>query len=200
MFKRLRRESTEITQDEEKGHLYLGNPDKDIKLLMLRPIDILEFCEFAGTNADDIIIWTGKTIGKELVGKYFYEKDWSGVDLAAKKETFKGVLEGLVYMGYGYVHSTVKKDHIFVSIYNPLSHEERDNIMAKNLCLMNQGIISGILDVLGFDVLESEEVECVLLDDDRCRFKFSLMEAEFPPELIDEDKEPEAISDFLTSL
>jgi len=200
MFKRLRSDKTEIQIDEDKNHLFLGNPDKDIKLLMLRPIDILEFCEFAGTNADDIIIWTGKTIGKELVGKYFYEKDWSRVDLASKKETFKGVLEGLIYMGHGYVNATVKKDHILVSFYNPLSDDEKENIMAKNLCLMNQGIISGILEVLGFEVEDSEEVECVLLEGERCQFKFTLFDAEFPEELIDEEKEPEAISDFLTSL
>jgi predicted hydrocarbon binding protein len=200
MFKRLRQEKTEVQIDEDKGHLFLGDPKKDIKLLMLRPIDILEFCEFAGTNADDIIIWTGKTIGKELVKKYFYEKDWSEVDLASRKETFKGVLEGLAYMGHGFVNATVKKDHILVNFYNPLSEEEEDNIMAKNLCLLNRGIINGILEVLEFEVEESEEVECVLLEGERCQFKFNLFDTEFPEELIDEEKEPEAISDFLTSL
>ncbi|TFF99406.1 MAG: hypothetical protein EU541_05005 [Promethearchaeota archaeon] len=200
MFKRLRRESTEIQIDESKGHLFLGNPDKDIKLLMIRPIDILEFCEFAGTNADDIIIWTGKTIGKELTGKYFYEKTWEDIDLATRKETFKGVLEGLVYLGFGFVNATFRKDHILVNFYNPLSQEESENIMAKNLCLMNQGIIAGILEVLGFEVEESKEVECVLLEGERCQFKFTLFDTEFPEELIDEEKEPEAISDFLTSL
>jgi predicted hydrocarbon binding protein len=199
MFKRLRKDKSDVGIDEEKGHVFLGDKKKDIKLLMLRPIDILEFCEFAGANADDIVIWAGKTIGKEIMQKYFYDKNWTGVGIDVKKDVFLGVLEGLMLMGYGYLTSTFKNDHIFVSVYNPLAQEEQDNIMAKNLCLMNQGIIGGILEVLGFET-EGEEVECVLLDDQRCRFKFTLFETEVPKELIDEDKKPEAISGFLESL
>ncbi|TXT59826.1 MAG: hypothetical protein BAJALOKI1v1_1360011 [Promethearchaeota archaeon] len=200
MFKRLRKEKTEIMVDEEKGHLFLGDNEKDIKLLMLRPVDILEFCEFAGANADDIIIWSAKSgVGKELMKKYFHDKDWSNVELSVKKEVFLGVLEALMLMGYGYVTATFKKDHIFVSMYNPIAEEEQDNIMAKNLCLINQGIISGILEELGFDT-EGQEVECVLLDDQRCRFRFDLFGTQIPDELVDEEKSPEAITDFLESL
>lgn len=200
MFKRIKKEKSEVQIDEEKGHLFLGDEKKDIRLIMLRPIDVLEFCEFCGTNADDIIIWAAKNgIGKETMEKYFYNKDWSQVELAVKKDVFLGVLEALTLMGYGYVTATFKKDSIFVSVYNPLAEEEKDNIMAKNLCLINQGIISGILEILGFEI-EGEEVECVLFDDPRCRFKFDLFNMEIPDSLIDEERGPEAISEFLESL
>lgn len=198
MFKRLKKE-LQINIDNKKGHLFLGDDKKDIRLLMLRPIDLIEFSEFAGANADDILIWSGKTIGKEFMEKYFYEKDWSIETLPVKKEVFLGVLEGLALMGFGYLNGIFKKDHILVDIYESLSKEEKENIMAKNLCLINQGILNGILEILGFEA-EGEEVECVLLDDERCRFKFTLLETEIPAELIDEEREPEAISDFLSSL
>ncbi|MBD3196176.1 MAG: hypothetical protein GF317_14050 [Candidatus Lokiarchaeota archaeon] len=189
----------QIKIDDNKSHLYLGDKKKDIRLLMLRPIDIMEFSEFAGTNADDILIWSGKSIGKEMIEKFFYEKDWSLEPLPVKKEVLLGVLEGFALMGHGYLTATFKEDHIFISIYEPISQAEKENIMAKNLCLINQGILNGILESLGFDA-EGEEVECVLLEDERCRFKFTLLGIDIPEELTDEDRKPEAISDFLSSL
>jgi predicted hydrocarbon binding protein len=198
MFKRLKKELN-IKIDEKEGHLFLGDKKKDLKLLMLRPIDIIEFSEFAGANADDILIWVGKTLGKDLIEKYFYGKDWSVEMLSLRKDVFLGILEGLALLGYGYLIGTFKKDHILVSNYNPLASEEKGNIMAKNLCLVTQGILNGILETLNFEV-EGEEVECVLLDDERCVFKFDLLTEEIPEKFIDEEEKPEAISDFLSSL
>ncbi|MEJ2249748.1 MAG: hypothetical protein P8Y70_13390 [Candidatus Lokiarchaeota archaeon] len=198
MFKRLKKELT-IKLDEKEGHLFLGDKKIDIKLLMLRPTDIMEFSEFAGANAEDILIWVGKTLGKEIVEKYFYGKDWSVETIALRKDVFLGVLEGLSLLGYGYLIGTFKKDHILVSNYQPLASDEKENIMAKNLCLVTQGVIAGILEVLNFDI-EGEEIECVLLENERCLFKFELLTEEIPDELIDEEEKPEAISDFLASL
>ena len=85
MYKRLKKE-LQINIEDKDGHLFLGEKKKDIRLLMLRPNEILEFAEFAGSNADDILIWVGKTLGKSLMEKYFYEKDWSNENMATKKE------------------------------------------------------------------------------------------------------------------
>jgi len=60
-FKKTKRDD-QIIIDEKTGQLYVGN--KDLRLLMLRPIDLIEFTEFAGTNAEDIILWVGKTIAQ----------------------------------------------------------------------------------------------------------------------------------------
>jgi len=198
MFKRIKKE-LQINIDNKKSHLFLGDDKKHIRLLMLRPIDLIEFSEFAGANADDILIWSGKTIGKEIMDKYFYEKDWTVEEIPVRKEVFLGVLEALALMGFGYIDATFKKDHIFVSIYGSLAEEEKENIMAKNLCLITQGILNGVLETLGFES-EGEEIECVLMDDDRCRYKFTFLETEVPEELVDEERQPEAISDFLSSL
>jgi predicted hydrocarbon binding protein len=200
MFKRLKKELG-INVDEDTRQLYLGKKKKDLRLLMLRPLDIIEFAEFAGTNADDIIIWVGKTIGTDFLKKFFYEKeDWDQESLLTRKETILGSLEALILMGYGYLTGTVKKDHILISVYESAVLEEEENVMAKNLCLLYQGIFQGILEALGFEV-EGEEIECVLKGGKRCTFKFDLLIEEFPDELVDEEVESaEAISDFLGSL
>ncbi|MFO7796368.1 MAG: hypothetical protein ACQERB_11805 [Promethearchaeati archaeon] len=198
MFKRIKKE-LQINIDNKKSHLFLGDDKKDIRLLMLRPIDLIEFSEFAGANADDILIWSGKTIGKEIMDKYFYEKDWTVEEIPVRKEVFLGILEALALMGFGYIDAAFKKDHLLVNIYGSLAEEEKENIMAKNLCLITQGILNGVLGTLGFES-EGEEIECVLMDDDRCRYKFTFLEIEMPDELTDEERQPEAISDFLSSL
>lgn len=198
MFKRLKKE-LQINIEDEDGQLFLGDKKKDIRLLMLKPNEIMEFCEFAGTNADDIVIWVGKTLGRTLMEKYFYEKDWSTENMATKKEVVLGVLESLILMGYGALTGMFKKDHVIIDVYEPLAMEEKDNIMVKNLCLLNLGIFNGVFEVLGIDV-DGKEVECVLTGDKKCSFKFDLIGQEIEDNLLDEDLSDKAVSDFLASL
>ena len=94
--------------DEKKGHLFYGDSKRDLKLLMLRPIELIEFSEFAGSSSDDILLWVGKTISK-----YFFEKlapgeDWTGVDMKSKKEAFNAILEHLEGLGYGMLTSKIR--------------------------------------------------------------------------------------------
>ncbi|MHA2429891.1 MAG: hypothetical protein ACXACC_02545 [Promethearchaeota archaeon] len=198
MYKRLKKE-LQINIEDKDGHIFLGEKKKDIRLLMLRPNEILEFAEFAGTNADDILIWVGKTLGKILMEKYFYQKDWSTENMATKKEVVLGVLESLILMGYGALTGTFKKDHIIVNVYESLASEEKDNIMAKNLCLLYLGIFNGIFEILGIDV-DGREVECILTDGDKCSYKFDFIGEEIDDKLVDEELSEQAVSDFLTSL
>lgn len=100
MIKRLKKE-LQINIEEKEGQLYLGNKDKDMRLVMLRPNEIMEFCEFAGTNAEDILIWVGKSLGKIFMEKFFSNKDWSSEVMATKKEVVLGTLEVMMLMGYG---------------------------------------------------------------------------------------------------
>jgi len=85
MSKRLKKE-LQIMVDEKTGQLFFGDRKKDLKLLMLRPIDIIEFSEFAGTNADDILIWVGKSLGREYMEGFFSSKDWGSETMATRKE------------------------------------------------------------------------------------------------------------------
>jgi predicted hydrocarbon binding protein len=184
--------------DEKMGQLFFGEKKKDLKLLMLRPIDIIEFSEFTGTNADDILIWVGKTLGRTFMEKFFYSKDWGTETMETKKGVLFGSFEALELMGYGHVKGLFKKDHILIEIEESLSCEETDNIMAKNLCLLYQGIFLGIFEVMQLDV-DGEEIACVLLGDEKCTYKFDFLGGEIDESLVDEVSE-ENVSEFLSTL
>jgi len=165
MPKRLKKE-LQVMIEEKLGQLFFGDKKKDLRLLMLRPIDLIEFSEFAGTNADDILVWVGKTLGKSYMEKFFYNKDWSTETIA--------------------------------SVVDSLASEEKDNIMAKNLCLLYQGLFSGMFESLQVDV-DVEEIKCVLLGDEKCVYKFDFIGEELEKDLVDEDSE-ETVSEFLSTL
>ncbi len=197
MSKRLKKE-LQIMIEEKAGQLFFGDKKKDLRLLMLRPIDLIEFSEFAGANADDILIWVGKTLGRAYMEKFFYNKDWSSENLAIRKDVIMGNLEALELMGYGEITGVFKKDHILINVSDSLAKEESDNIMAKNLCLLYQGIFLSMFETLLIDV-DGEEIECVLLGHEKCVFKFTLIGEELDDNLIDEDSE-ENVSEFLSTL
>lgn len=196
MFKRLKKD---LAINIEDGQLFLGEKKKNLHLIMLRPNELMEFCEFTGTNADDILIWVGKTLGKSFMDQFFSNKDWTEEPLSVKKEVVLGVLEALMLMGYGGLAGMFKKDHVLINVYDSLAKEEKENIMAKNLCLMYLGIFNGIFDALSLDV-EGKEIECVLTGGDKCSFKFDFIGQEIDDSLVDEDLSEEAVSDFLASL
>ena len=198
MIKRLKKE-LQINIEEKDGQLFLGEKDKDMRLIMLRPNEIMEFCEFAGTNAEDILIWVGKSLGKIFIEKFFYNKDWSSEVMATKKEVLLGTLEVMMLMGYGVITGMFKKDHVFINVYESLATQEKGNIMAKNLCLLYLGIFNSIFDVLGIDV-DGEEVECVLTGGDKCSYKFDLLVDEIEDNLLDDEMSDLAVSGFLASL
>lgn len=195
MSKRLKKE-LQVMIDEKLGQLFFGDKKKDMRLLMLRPIDLIEFSEFCGTNADDILIWVGKTLGRTYMEKFFYNKDWSTESLATRKEVVLGNLEALELMGFGEITAAFKKTSILISVKESLASEESDNIMAKNLCLLYQGLFSGMFETLHIDA-DVEEIECVLLGNERCVFKFDLIGVELEDELTDAE---ETVSGFLSTL
>ncbi len=198
MIKRIKKD-LQINIEEKDGQLFLGEKDKDLRLVMLRPNEIMEFCEFAGTNAEDILIWVGKSLGKIFIEKFFSNKDWSSENIAIKKEVVLGTLEVMMLMGYGGLTGMFKKDHIIINVYESLAIQEKGNIMAKNLCLLYLGIFNSIFDVLGIDV-DGEEIECVLTGGEKCSFRFDLLIDEMDDNLVDEEMSDVAVSNFLASL
>jgi predicted hydrocarbon binding protein len=198
MFKRLKKE-LQINIEEKEGQLFLGEKNKEMRLVMLRPNEIMEFCEFAGTNAEDILIWVGKSLGKLFLERFFSNKDWSDAPMETKKEVVLGTLEALTLMGYGGITGMFRKDHIIINVYDSLASQEIGNILAKNLCLLYQGIFNSIFDILGIEVDGSEE-KCVLTGNEKCSYKFELLSGEIDNALIDEHLSDAAVSDFLASL
>jgi predicted hydrocarbon binding protein len=102
-------------------------------------------------------------------------------------------------MGYGGLVGFFKKDHILINVYESLATEEKDNIMAKNLCVLYLGIFTGFLSVVGFET-EGKEIECILTGGEKCSFKFDFIGEEIDDGLIDEEPSEEAVSEFLASL
>ncbi|MFX1409981.1 MAG: hypothetical protein ACFFA6_06495 [Promethearchaeota archaeon] len=198
MSKRLKKE-LQIMIEEKMGQLFFGEKKKDMRLLMLRPIDLIEFSEFAGTNADDILTWVGKTLGRSFMEKFFYNKDWNNEKIITKKDVFLGILEAMELMGYGHLNSLFRKTQILVSVIDPLASHEKDNIMAKNLCLIYLGLFFGVFETLKIDV-DGEEVECVLLGADKCTYKFDIIGEELDDSAVDPEPSEEAVSDFLSTL
>ncbi len=198
MFKRLKKDLN-INIEEKDGQLFLGDKKKDMRLVMLRPNEIMEFCEFTGTNAEDILSWVGKTLGKGFMEQFFYNKDWSAENLAVKKEVVLGTLEALMLMGYGALTGLFKKDHIMINVYGSLAKEEKESVMAKNLCVLYLGIFTGILDVLGIEA-DGKEIECILTGGEKCSFKFDFIGEEIDDSLVDEDLSEETVTEFLASL
>ena len=197
MEKRLKKE-LQIMIDDKAGQLYFGDKKKELRLLMLRPIDLIEFSEFAGTNADDILIWVGKSLGRSFMEKFFYNKDWSTEPMSTRKEVLLGILEAMELMGYGQLRAVFKKNYIIIKVDESLASEEKDNIMAKNLCLLYQGLFNGTFEVLQIDV-DGEEIACVLLGGEKCVYGFNLIGEELEDSLVDEDAE-ESVSEFLSIL
>ena len=199
MSKRLKKtkKDYQLNIDEKKGQLYMG--EKDLRLLMLRPIDLIEFTEFAGTNSDDIIVWVGKTLSKYYIEKLFPEENLSEEDLSYKKLIILSVLETFEHLGYGSLTSSFQKDTISIAVEDPLSTEEKNNIMAKNICLLYMGMFNGVLEQLEIDA-EGEEVKCILLGDNACIFNFNLLTDEFSEEDIDNKEEGPPIRFFSGNL
>ncbi|TFG02554.1 MAG: hypothetical protein EU540_01290 [Promethearchaeota archaeon] len=192
-FKKSKKEE-QITIEENLGHLFFR--DIDLRLLMLRPIDLIEFSEFAGANSEDIVIWVGKTVAKYFIEKLYGEANWSEETLSNKKEAIVNVLDAFEHLGYGILTSAFLKDKIFISVENPISQEEKDNIMAKNICILYQGIFNGVLEQIGIDA-DGEEVQCFLKDDEADIFKYDLLIDEFDAKDIDSEINSGPISNYM---
>lgn len=198
MSKRFKKES-QIMIEEKLGQLFFGEKKNDVRLLMLRPIDLIEFTEFAGTNADDILIWVGKTLGRTFMEKFFSNKDWGAEKMLTKKNVFLSILEAMELMGYGQIRALFRKTQILISVNNSLASQEKENIMAKNICLLYLGIFQGVLETLKIDV-DGQEVECVLVGADKCTYQFDIIGEELDSSIADPEPSEEVVSDFLSTL
>ncbi len=181
MFKRSKKDMS-VNIDDKMGQLYLGN--KDLRLLMLRPIDLIEFGEFSGSSAEDILIWVGKSMGKGISASLIPEVAWTNETLSTKKQAIIGILDTLEQLGYGVLEAVFNKNNIEISVKEPLSVPEKENIMAKNICRIYQGLFHGMFENMQVDV-DSEEIKCFLLGQDECVFKYTLVSEEFDDNDID---------------
>jgi hypothetical protein len=51
-----------IAIDSKKSHIYLK--ETDFSLVIIRPYDLVQLGDLVGSGSEDILVWAGKTIGK----------------------------------------------------------------------------------------------------------------------------------------
>ncbi len=170
MFKRVKKVE-DVVLDEEKSHIYLK--DSNLPLLMIRPDELIELGEFAGSESEDILIWVGKSIGKSIAKEFTRESAVETIKFRDKMKVINTILGKLQSLGYGIIVLNAGKENITFNVRNPLAKEYVDNIMAKNICVLYNGIFNGILELFGLDN-EGREINCILKGDDMCSFKFEI--------------------------
>jgi len=170
LFKRVKKVE-DVVLDEEKSHIYLK--DTKLPLLMIRPDELIELGEFAGSESVDILVWVGKSIGKSIAKEFTRKTAVETLKLRDKIKMISSILEKLQSLGYGTMVLNYGKNDITFNIGNPLTKEYIDNIMAKNICIIYNGLFNGILEEFGINN-EGREINCILEGDDLCSFKFEL--------------------------
>ena len=132
------KKSDEIVVDEKRGHLYLG--DKELRLIMLRPIDLIEFTEFSG-GGEDILIWVGKNISSIICEKLIFGDDVKNDTLSEKKLIFNDVLDTFEHLGYGSLITKFEKNKIIVIVDDPISGKRRVILWPKTYVFSIRGFL-----------------------------------------------------------
>ncbi len=168
MFKRVKKVEN-VVLDEEKSHIYLK--DTNLPLLMIRPEELIEFGELAGSESEDILIWVGKSNGKSIAKEFIKTSNIASLKIRDKMKIINSILEKLQSLGYGILVLNYGKGNITIDVGNPLSKDYIDNIMAKNICILYNGIFTGLIEEIGIDC-EGREINCILKGADMCSFTF----------------------------
>ena len=153
MFRRLSSKNLKnIALDSEKSHIYLK--DTDFSLVILRPYDLVQLGDLVGSGSEDILIWTGKTIGKALCKNIQENRK-----IKKKKQLFQELLVNLTNLGYGkfemsYLEKKSVKISVFNSIVQEIEHPQDINLIAN----LYNGIFIGSLNFAGADVFTKSVV------------------------------------------
>jgi predicted hydrocarbon binding protein len=168
VFKRVKKVEN-VVLDDEKSHIYLK--ETDVPLLLIRPEELIEFGELAGSESEDILLWVGKSIGKSIFKGIYKGKDIEGLKFRDKMKIVNFLLETLQGLGFGITVLNYEKDNLVIDVSNSIAQEHTENIMAKNVCIIYNGIFTGMLEEVGIDS-EGREINCILKGAEMCSFKF----------------------------
>ena len=148
MFRRLSSKNLKsIALDSEKSHIYLK--DTDFSLIILRPYDLVQLGDLVGSGSEDILIWTGKTIGKALCKNIQENKK-----IRSKKQLFQELLINLTNLGYGrFEMSYLEKSGVKISVFNSIVQEVNNPQDASLISNFYNGIFLGSLNLAGADVV-----------------------------------------------
>ena len=147
MFRRLSSKNLKnIALDSEKSHIYLK--DTDFSLVILRPYDLVQLGDLVGSGSEDILIWTGKTIGKALCKNIQENRK-----VKSKKQLFHELLVNLTNLGYGrFEMNYLENERVKISVFNSIVQEMTNPQDISLISNLYNGIFIGSLNFAGADV------------------------------------------------
>lgn len=142
-----------VSIDSKKSHIFLK--DTNFSLVLMRPYDLVNLGDLVGSGSEDILIWTGKSIGKSLCTNIQQNNK-----VKTRKKVFEILIDNLMNFGYGkfkmdYLEGKSVKIEITSSIADEIKEKE-DALLIKNLY---NGIFIGAFNSTGIEVEEKGVVE-----------------------------------------
>jgi predicted hydrocarbon binding protein len=158
-----------IAIDTQKSHLTLKG--SNYPLVILRPYDLVQLGALVGSGSEDILIWTGKSIGKNLCQAVMEINK-----IKKRDKLIQAVVETLSNLGFGKFSINYSEGKsCIIRVSNPISSAIKDKNDAKVLCNLYNGIFIGMLSGSGVEV-DGEEIECVLEGKKECVFEYKFKE------------------------
>jgi predicted hydrocarbon binding protein len=164
-FSNLYKSLKKVTTDPNKSHIIIKNTN--IPLILLRPYDLVQLGALIGSSSEDILIWTGKTIGKHLT-----QVLQESTKEKKHEKLIENILDTLNSMGFGKFSLSYKEGQkASIKVTNPISVSIKEKSDAKVLCNLYNGLFIGIFSGLNINV-EGVESECVLDGKSSCIFDY----------------------------
>jgi predicted hydrocarbon binding protein len=152
--------------DQNKSHLLLKNTK--VSLVLLRPYDLVQLGALIGSGSEDILIWTGKTIGKNLC-----QALQEATKEKKREKLIANVLDTLSSLGFGKFSFNYKEGaSATIKVSNPISSAIKDKNDAKVLCSLYNGLFMGMFSGSGVEV-DGTEKECILNGQANCVFDYT---------------------------
>jgi len=154
-----------VTVDPQKSHLILKGTN--LPLVIMRPYDLVQLGALVGSGSEDILIWTGKIIGKNIC-QAIQESN----QIKKREKLIETVLENLSLLGFGKLSADYKEGkQCIIKVANPISNTIKDKNDAKVLCNLYNGLFIGMFSGSGIEV-EGQEKQCALSGHNECIFEY----------------------------
>jgi len=157
-----------ITIDSKRSHIFLK--DTNFSLVIMRPYDLVQLSDLVGSGSEDILVWTGKIIGKSLCNNIQQKEN-----IKTRKKLFELLLNNLTNLGYGlfsmiYVEGKKVEIQVENSLIKEITNEE-EALLLRNLY---NGIFLGAFSAAGTNV-EEKQVN-IPRNDDKLKFEYQFLE------------------------
>ena len=145
--RRLSKGIKNIAIDPIKSHIFLK--DTTFSLVIIRPYDLVQLSDLVGSGSEDILIWTGKNIGKSLTTKILSQKK----KIMLREKLIEELMTNLTNLGYGKFKIRYGDGQkLKIEILNSIVQEIDDKEEAKLIINFYNGIFIGFFNSTGIDV------------------------------------------------